>query len=121
MNSLEKIIKKYKGIEYNQNNYSVGGGLTENGKFASIRHEEATKDKGKLTFGKATQMFKKATAEDTTTIKEIIRIAVPNMEWHHAGRMPKRFGGGMKKTYFLNSDQIVYIAENFEYLKNKID
>lgn len=36
------------------------------------------------------------------------------MEWHHAGMLPKSYGGGMKKTYFLNSEQIVNLANNWQ-------
>jgi threonine aldolase len=36
------------------------------------------------------------------------------MEYHHAGRLPKRYGGGMKKTYFLNARQIVFCARNWQ-------
>jgi len=42
------------------------------------------------------------------------------MEWHHAGKLPKSYGGGMKKTYFLNSSEIVEIAENWDSLVEKI-
>lgn len=117
---MEKIIKKFKNIEYNDNNYNVGGGLSDN-QFASNRHEDAKYDKGKLTFGKACQLFKKATKLELSEIKGVIKYAVPNMEWHHAGRLPKVYGGGMKKTYFLNSHEIVDIAENFETYKNRYE
>lgn len=109
---LEKIIAKYSAKEHNENNYIVGGGLNDN-KFASNRHEDACEDTGKLTFGKVCQLFKKATGEDLDFVKEIINYAVPNMEWHHAGQLPKNYGGGMKKTYFLNSTEIVDIATNW--------
>lgn len=52
-----------------------------------------------MTVGKATAMFKNATGLDTETIKEIIDYAVPNQEWHHAGFLPKQYGGGMDGKY----------------------
>ena len=118
MNSLEKIVKKYSKVEYNQNNYEVGGGLSD-GAFASNRHQDAKADDGKLTFGKACQMFKKATGSELAFVKKVIKLAVPNMEWHHAGMLPKSYGGGMKKTYFLKATEIVDLAENwFGYVEN---
>jgi hypothetical protein len=120
MKTLEKIITKYSKQEFNEENYSVGGGLTD-GKFASNRHENAKSDKGKLTFGKTCQMFKEATGCDLDFVKKIIKYAVPNMEWHHAGKLPKQYGGGMKKTYFLNSQEIVSIANDWSSLVEKIE
>lgn len=121
MRSLEAIIKKYKKLQYNEDNYGIGGGLSDSGKKASKRHEDALLDKGKLTLGKAVQMFKKATGiEDTEYVKEMLQYAVPKMEWHHAGFLPKAYGGGMKKTYFLNSTEIVMIATNWEELVDRL-
>ena len=110
MKNLKSIIEKYEQISHNADNYEIGGGLDSN-KFASRRHEDAKNDFGKLTLGKATQMFKKAVgSDDVEFIKEVLHYALPNMEWHHAGKLPKQYGGGMKKTYFLNSYEIVKIA-----------
>lgn len=121
MKNLTAIVKKYSAITFNEENYEVGGGLTF-GKYASNRHEDAKNDKGKLTLGKAAQMFKKATQiEDIEYIKEIIQYAIPNMEWHHAGKLPKQYGGGMKKTYFLNSNEIVKIAEEWDSTVEKLE
>lgn len=120
MKSLSLIIKKYSSVEFNKENYEIGGGLSNN-KFASNRHEDAKNDKGKLTFGKTCQMFKKATGSDLNYIKEVINYAVPNMEWHHAGKLPKKYGGGMKKTYFLNSKEIVDIATNWKSYQEKLE
>lgn len=121
MKSLEKIVEKFSAIEFNNNNYAVGGGLTGSGKFASNRHEDANNDAGKLTLGKATQIFCKATNLELEIVKEILQYAVPNMEWHHAGFMPKQYGGGMKKTYFLNAIEIVEVATNFQSYINKLE
>lgn len=110
---LEKIAKKYTEINFNENNYDIGGGLS-NGAFASRRHEDAKYDEGKLTEGKATQLFKTATGLDTDYVKAILNYAVPNMEWHHAGKLPKSYGGGMKKTYFLNAKEIADVATNWD-------
>lgn len=117
---LESISNKYCGIRHNEDNFSIGGGL-DSGKFASNRHEDARSDEGKLTIGEATQLFKKATGLDTDIVKEIIHYAAPNMEWHHAGKLPKSYGGGMKKTYFLNSVEICDIATNLECYVEKLN
>jgi len=119
MKNLQSIINKYSTLQHNEDNYSVGGGLTD-GKFASNRHEDAKTDAGKLTFGQAAQMFKKATGKDTDYVNSIFDIAVPFPEWHHAGKLPNQYGGGMKKTYFLNSAQIVDIAENWGKYEQKL-
>ena len=111
MKNLEKIVKKYSEINHNEENFEIGGGLSD-GKFASNRHEDAKNDEGKLTLGKAVQMFKKATEnDDTDFVKEVLQYAVPNMEWHHAGKLPKQYGGGMKKTYFINSKEMQTIGK----------
>ena len=117
---LEKIAEKYRNIEVSESNYSIGGGL-DDCKFASRRHEDAKSDESRMTLGKVNQLFSKATDLSVDEIKEIIKYAVPNMEWHHAGSLPKAYGGGMKKTYFLNSSEIIKIAENFEDLKSKLE
>jgi len=109
--TLKSISDKYCVKRY-YNNYSIGGGLSE-GKFASNRHEDAKSDEGKLTLGQATQLFKKATNLDIDLIKEVLKYAIPNMEWHHAGKLPKSYGGGMKKTYFLNATEICDCAQNW--------
>jgi hypothetical protein len=110
---LNKIAEKYCSIEFNDDNYGIGGGL-DSCKFASRRHEDAKYDEGKLTEGQATQLFKKATGLELDVVKAVINYAVPNMEWHHAGKLPKSYGGGMKKTYFLNSKEICDIATNWD-------
>lgn len=114
--TLEQIAARYSSIEFNNNNFEVGGGLS-NEKFASRRHEDARNDAGKLTFGEACQMFKRATGADLEHIKEIIKYAVPFMEWHHAGS----FNGKMKKTYFLNAAEIVDIAKNWYDYEQKLE
>lgn len=116
-NSLLKVVKKYSSILDTEANYYLGGGLSEY-KYESVRHAHAKSDKSRLTLGQAVQVFKKATNTDIDLIKEILNLAVPNMEWHHAGFLPKSYGGGMKKTYFIKSSQIVDVAENFnKYLE----
>jgi hypothetical protein len=116
---LKKIAEKYNAINYNEENYYVGGGL-DNCKFASRRHEDACNDKGKLTLGKCNALFAKATELTVDEIKEIILFAFPNLEWHHAGKLPKQYGGGMKKTYFVNAKEIIELAENFENFKSAL-
>lgn len=116
---LQSISAKYSRIHHDDDNYNIGGGL-DSCKFASRRHEAAKEDEGKLTLGKAAAMFKKATDLNIDTINEVINYAVPNMEWHHAGHLPKSYGGGMKKTYFLNSFEICDIANNFDNYLEKL-
>lgn len=118
--TLQTICKKYCNIQYNEDNYYVGGGL-DGSKFASNRHEDARNDEGKLTLGQATQIFKKATGLDTDSVREVLEYAVPNMEWHHAGLLPKSYGGGMKKTYFLNSAEICNVATNWNSYLEKLN
>ena len=101
MKTLNEIVEKY-FLKECKKNYDIGGGL-DGSKFASNRHEDAKHDDGKLTLGKATRMFAKATGLTIEEVKEVLNYAVPNMEYHHAGLLPKACGGGMKKTYFLNS------------------
>lgn len=120
MKTLQKIVEKFSALTFNEENYSVGGGLSH-GKFASNRHEDAINDEGKLTLGVATQLFKKATGLGTDEVKEVIEYGVPNMEWHHAGRLPKSYGGGMKKTYFLNANEIVKLATNWNTLIEQLE
>jgi len=119
VNKLEAIDKNICNIEYNDNNYSIGGGLS-NGAFASRRHEDAKYDEGKLTLGEATQLFKKATGLETDAVREVLEYALPNMEWHHAGKLPKSYGGGMKKTYFLNAEEICECAKNWDAYVEKL-
>lgn len=118
-NKLEAICNKYCSVNHNENNFEIGGGL-DGVKFASRRHEDAKYDEGKLTLGQATQLFKKATGLETDTVREVIEFAVPNMEWHHAGKLPKQYGGGMKKTYFLNAKEICHVATNWNSLVQQL-
>ena len=116
---LENICTKYCAINHNSDNYSIGGGL-DGDKFASRRHEDAKDDEGKLTIGEAAQLFKKATGLEIQDIREVLKYAVPNMEWHHAGKLPKSYGGGMKKTYFLNAKEICNVAKNWDDFVEKL-
>jgi len=118
-NKLESICNKFCSIEHNDDNYSIGGGL-DGSKFASRRHEDAKDDAGKLTLGEATQIFKKATGLEIDAVREVLEYAVPNMEWHHAGQLPKAYGGGMKKTYFLNAAEICDVAKNWDDFLEKL-
>jgi len=117
---LQAIQSKYCNINYNEDNYSVGGGLTD-GKFASNRHEDAKFDEGKLTLGECTQLFKKATGLETKVVTAIIEYKFPNLEWHHAGKLPKQYGGGMKKTYFVNANEICQLATNWEKIADEFN
>ena len=81
-------IAKYSDINFNINNF---GGLVC-GKFP-IDMKMQKYDEGKLTHGKVVQLFKKATELDTEYIKSVIDFTFPDMEWHHAGKLPKQYGG----------------------------
>ena len=119
LEKFKKIIAKYSNKKYNKN-YNIGGGLSVD-KFASNRHEDAKADDGKLTIGAATKLFKTASGLEIDVVKEIINYAVPNMEWHHAGKLPKSYGGGMKKTYFLNASEIYDVAKNWDVYVEKLN
>lgn len=92
-----------------------GGGLATSitGKFESNRHALAKMEK--LTFGEvASELRKKKNGGFDINAKkllEIYRELFGEPEWHHAGKLPKQYGGGMKKTYFLNQ---VPSKEEFE-------
>ena len=123
MKSLENIIKKYSTLK-SEDNYNLGGGIAREidgiGGFESRRHLNAKMDSAKLTLGKTCQLFKKATGEDLEVIKKVLDDAIPCMEWHHAGQLPKSYGGGMKKTYFVKAEEIVEVATNWEFLVQKM-
>lgn len=118
MKTLEEINKLYSSVKHNSNNYSIGGGLA-NGSFVSRRHEDAKNDSGKLTLGEVTQMFRKATKLDTVIIKAVIKFAYPELEWHHAGKLPKSYGGGLRKCYFVNASQICDLSANWDQYYNR--
>ena len=117
---MNQIIAKYENNIESEDNFGIGGGLAR-GKFASRRHEDAKNDEGKLTLGQANKMFAKASGLTIEEAKEVLIYAVPNMEWHHAGRLPKQYGGGMKKTYFLNATEICNCAKNWSSYVEKLN
>lgn len=120
-NKLQKIIYKYEKIQTKESNYYIGGGLADTGNFESNRHAQAKDDVSRITLGNATQIFKRATELTTQEIKDIILFTYPYLEWHHAGRLPREYGGRMKKTYFLNSKQMVDFATNFYEYKQQYE
>lgn len=113
---LKKIYDRFNGQEYNDKTYAIGGGLSSFSS-SSNRHDDAKFDEGKLTLGKTVALFKRATGESTDYINEVLMFAFKKMEWHHAGFIPAKYGGGMAKTYFLNADQICSAAENWDKFK----
>lgn len=90
----------------NRNKNDNGGGLAINitGKFESNRHAIAKVEK--VTFGEAVKALKlkKNGGLDISSnyLLEIYTEIFGTPEWHHAGKLPKKYGGGMKKTYFLD-------------------
>lgn len=96
-----------------------GGGLAINitGKFESNRHAIARMEK--VTFGQvAKHLSLKRNGGlkiSATELLNIYRCLFGEPEWHHAGKIPKSFGGGMKKTYFLD------FIPNVEDVKKWID
>jgi len=109
--NLNKIINYYKDVKFDVDIFYSHSGRSINN---SIRYRAALQDKGKLTLQKTISLFEKATAENKKTIEYIILFAVPNPEWHHSNFKYKR------KTYFINSKEIVNIATNFNLYKKKI-
>lgn len=95
----------FKSEIYNNMNGN-GGGLATNitGKFESNRHALARAEK--YTFGEVVkELAKKKNGGFKISASELLNVytelfGVP--EWHHAGALPKGYGGGMKKTYFLD-------------------
>ena len=92
--------------QLDENKNSNGGGLATNitGKFESNRHAIAKIEK--FTFGKVVSELRKKKnggfVLSAVQLLEIYTSLFGTPEWHHAGMLPKQYGGGMKKTYFLN-------------------
>lgn len=104
-------------IESNMN--INGGGLAVNitGKYESNRHAIARMEK--LTFGEVVkELSKKKNGAFKISASDLLnayRQSNGEPEWHHAGFLPKSYGGGMKKTYFL--DSLPTISEIKKWLK----
>lgn len=104
-------------IENNMN--ANGGGLAVNitGRYESNRHAIAKMEQ--YTFGEVVAFLKKKkNGGFEISSKELLSAyfeAVGEPEWHHAGFLPKSYGGGMKKTYFL--EEIPTILEVKKILK----
>jgi hypothetical protein len=95
MKNLDKIIEKFSKLESKKN--------------CCQSYEDALFDESKLHFGRAAEMFKRATSTNIAFIKKVFNHAIKYPEWYYNG-------GGMKKTYFLNASQIVEIATNWHNL-----
>lgn len=122
--NLERIIDNYEHEEV-EDLYSTGGGLSNNS-FMSNRNEAAKASFSRKTKGETRAMFKKAVlARSTEAVANFIDDVIfwRDLEWHHAGKLPKQYGGGMRKVYYYNSKQIVTIAlhfmERLDLLKKK--
>ncbi|MFJ1367007.1 hypothetical protein ACILDU_11280 [Capnocytophaga canimorsus] len=89
-----------------QNKNCNGGGLATNitGRYESNRHAIARIEK--YTFGEVVkELAKKKNGGlkiSASHLLEVYTILFGTPEWHHAGKLPKSYGGGMKKTYFLS-------------------
>lgn len=112
---LKKLKETFETAQSSGNNYAIGGGLTDY-KFASRRHEHAKHDDSKITLGNFCAKIKSITGMETASIKELIEELGLRLEWHHAGRLPKQYGGGMKKTYFLNAEQVIFVCDHLSEL-----
>lgn len=93
-----------KSIQSNMNSNGGGLAVTITGRYESNRHAIARNEK--FTFGEVCkELSKKKNGNfkiSASKLLEIYRIVVGEPEWHHAGFLPKQYGGGMKKTYFLD-------------------
>lgn len=105
-------------IEQIENNMNMnGGGLATHitGKFESNRHAIAKIEK--YTFGEACkELAKKKNGGLKISASDLLsayRELFGEPEWHHAGRLPKKYGGGMKKTYFLNEVPTAETVKNW--------
>lgn len=107
---LSNLIKKFENLSHNEDNYSVGGGLIGG---MSRRNENAKYDSGKLTLDQASNVLAGAFGVEKSDVKAIIQSTY-TLEWHHAGFLPKSYGGGMRKVYYMNATQINELLENFE-------
>lgn len=96
-----------------------GGGLAVNitGKYESNRHAIACMEK--YTFGDCAKHLrsKKGGAFDITAadLLRLYKNVYGEPEWHHAGFLPKSYGGGMKKTFFC--DELISKKEFISILK----
>lgn len=111
---METLISQ---IENNKN--FNGGGLAVNitGRYESNRHAIAKIEK--VTFGEAVKFLKTKKGGNfqisANLLLDAYRAAIGEPEWHHAGFLPKSYGGGMKKTYFL--DETPTAATVIKWLK----
>jgi hypothetical protein len=112
---LNNFLKKFDGVTFNDDNYSIGGGLVGG---MSNRNHDAKHDAGKLTLDQAAKKIADIFALDKGLVKSIIDREF-ELEWHHAGFLPKSYGGGMRKVYYVNSEQMVYVAKNIQHLLKK--
>lgn len=105
-------------LELNKN--ANGGGLATNitGRFESNRHAIARIEK--ITFGEAVAFLKqKRNGGLNISASELLEIYIElfgTPEWHHAGKLPKSYGGGMKKTYFLDEQPTAEQVQEWQRL-----
>lgn len=111
---LRNFLAKYANENYNKDNYFVGGGLIGG---MSQRNFDAKYDPGKLTLDQAAQKIAGIFEIEKIIVKSIIEIK-EDLEWHHAGFLPKNYGGGMRKIYYVNAVQMLNVVSNFEAFYN---
>lgn len=114
---LNNFIKKFEGVEANSENFFIGGGL-EAGTGMSRRNWDAKNDEGKLTVDVASRKISEIFGVEKNIVKEIFENNF-SLEWHHAGFLPKSYGGGMRKIFYVSADQMLDVVRNFEALLQK--
>lgn len=97
-----------------QNEFGGGLATAATGLHESCRHALAKLDSDKLTAGQAAARLKKRGF--AVTAVELVDWFRANSggrdpEWHHAGQLPKSYGGGMKKTYFFAKSLIAEFTQ----------
>lgn len=125
--SGQKQARK-RGQMNNANNIALcqnetGGGLATDatGLFESCRHALAKLDEDLVTAGQFAAKLKRRGF--AVTAVELVdwhkRTFKREPEWHHAGRLPRSYGGGMKKTYFFAKDMEFTDADMADVVANR--
>ena len=104
--------------EIRQNQNYNGGGLATNitGKFESNRNALAKLDVEKRTAGEVAKSLRSMGLNfKAQEIKPFLE------EWHHAGKLPKSYGGGMAKAYYTIKTDFQILKEfHFDSVKKEL-